>query len=139
MSSAPSKVRSTGVTLWYSGACNMTIRHLLVPLVIAFAGAASADAPAPKASSRIQITVTTSGFNPDTISVPAKKPVTLVFTRKTDSTCAKSVILTMDDGKKVEHALPLDKPVEVVATFPKAGKLSYACSMDMIKGVIVVQ
>ncbi len=46
---------------------------------------------------------------------------------------------SLDDGKKIERALPLDKPVEIAATFPKAGRLGYACSMDMAKGVIVVQ
>ena len=132
--------RRVGVTLWFRGAyIHMKIRTLLIPLAIVFAGAASADSPAPKAASRIDIAVTTSGFNPDNISVPAKKPVTLVFTRKTDSTCAKSVVLTMDDGKKIERDLPLDKPVELAVTFPKAGKLGYACSMDMAKGIVVVQ
>jgi plastocyanin len=132
--------RPLGVTLWSRGAyIHMKLRTLLVPIAIVFAGAASADTPAPKAPSRIEITVTKSGFNPDNIAVPAKKPVTLVFTRKTESTCAKSVVLTTGDGKKVERALPLDKPVELAVTFEKAGKLTYACSMDMIKGVVVVQ
>ena len=62
-----------------------------------------------------------------------------MVTRKTDQTCAKSVVLTLDDGKTVERDLPLNKPVELAVTFPKAGKLGYACSMDMAKGVIVVQ
>lgn len=35
--------------------------------------------------------------------------------------------------------LRLDKPVEIAATFPKAGKLGYACGMDMIKGTITVE
>ena len=48
-------------------------------------------------------------------------------------------MVTLDDGKKIERDLPLDKPVEIAVTFPKAGKLGYACSMDMTKGVIVVQ
>ncbi len=89
--------------------------------------------------SKIQISVTEKGFEPESVEVPSGKPVTLVFTRKTDKTCAKEVILTMDDGKKIEKALPLDTPVELAATFPKAGKLGYACGMDMIKGTIVVQ
>jgi plastocyanin domain-containing protein len=117
----------------------MKFRNLLFPAAILFAGAASADAPKAKDTSRIESSVTTRGFDPDEINVPAKKPITLVFTRKTDQTCTKSVVLTLEDGKKVEKDLPLDKPVEVAVTFPKAGKLSYACSMDMAKGVIVVQ
>ena len=64
--------------------------------------------------------------------------MTLVFTRKTDQTCTKSVVIKLGDGNKLERDLPLDKPVEIAMTFPKAGKLGYACSMDMAKGIIVV-
>lgn len=113
----------------------MQIRLLLL-LALVFGGSAFAEAPATK---RIEIAVTTHGFDPNEITVPAKKPLTLVFTRKTDQTCTKSVVLTLDDGKKIERELPLDKPVEVAVTFPKAGKLGYACSMNMSKGIIVVQ
>lgn len=108
-------------------------------LALVCGGTALADAPSTKPTTRIEISVTTHGFDPDEIKVPAKKPVTLVFTRKTDQTCTKSVVLTLEDGKKVERALPLDKPVELAVTFPKAGKLGYACSMNMTKGIIVVQ
>jgi plastocyanin domain-containing protein len=116
----------------------MTLRSLLIMFAFV-AGSASADCGPKKNTSRIEIAVTTRGFDPDNISVPAKKPVTLVFTRKTDATCTRSVVITMDDGKKLEKELPLDKAVEVAVTFPKAGKLTYACSMDMVKGIIVVQ
>lgn len=116
----------------------MTIRTLLACLAVTLAGGVAAGTP-PKSTSRIEITVTKAGFAPDDISVPAKKPVSLVFTRKTDATCIKTVVLTMDDGKKLERELPLDKPVEVAVTFAKAGKLTYACGMNMAKGVIVVR
>ena len=112
----------------------MNLRTLLIPL--AFGTAANAE---PAAKTRIEITVTRSGFEPANISVPANKPVTLVFTRKTDGTCAKRVVVNVGDGKQLERDLPLDKPVELAVTFPRAGTLAYACSMDMVKGVIVVQ
>jgi plastocyanin domain-containing protein len=105
-------------------------------LLAGLAAQVSADKAKPP---RFEVSVTTKGFEPDAITVPARTPVVLVFTRKTDATCTKSVVLTLDDGKKVERELPLGKPVELEVTFPKAGKLGYACSMDMTKGVIVVQ
>ena len=112
----------------------------LIPVMLSFGLVAPAIADAPtKKPARIEVSVTKRGFDPDSITVPAKQPVTLVFTRKTDETCTKSVVLTLDDGKKIERVLPLDKPVEIAMTFPKAGKLGYSCSMDMAKGVIVVQ
>ncbi|HEY4179996.1 MAG TPA: cupredoxin domain-containing protein [Kofleriaceae bacterium] len=88
---------------------------------------------------RVDIKVTEKGFEPGNINVPAKKPVTLVFTRKTEETCTKSVVISLDDGKKIERELPLDKPVEIAVTFPRAGHLAYACSMNMNKGTIVVE
>ena len=114
----------------------MKLLYLLIPLTLC--ATAVADPPAKKPA-RVEIAVTKRGFEPDEIKVPAREPVTLVFTRKTDQTCTKVVVITLDDGKKLERDLPLDKPVEVAVTFPKAGKLGYACSMDMSKGVIVVQ
>lgn len=117
----------------------MTMTKLLTFLIpTALAGSAMADAPA-KNPSRIEVSVTKRGFNPESINVPANKLVTLVFTRKTEQTCAKSVVLTTNDGKKIERELPLDKPVEIAITFPKAGKLDYACGMDMARGTIVVE
>ncbi len=108
-----------------------------VLLVLALGGIALADAP--KSDSRIAITVSRRGFEPGDIAVPAKKPITLVFTRTTDATCAKSVIVMVDDKTTIEKPLPLDKAVEIPVTFPKPGKLSYGCSMDMVKGTITVQ
>ena len=111
------------------------ILALAFPFVLA-ATVARAEAPRPK---RYEIAVTTSGFEPGSITVPAKTPVTLVFTRKTDQTCTKAIVVTVDEGKTIERELPLDKPVEIMATFPKAGTLGYACSMHMNKGTIIVQ
>jgi plastocyanin domain-containing protein len=108
----------------------------LVALALSLVFGLTAYAEAPR---RIAIQVTRRGFDPAEIKVPAKTPVTLVFTRKTDATCAKTIVLTLDDGKKIERALPLDTPVEIAATFPKAGTLGYACTMNMTKGTIVVQ
>ena len=99
----------------------------------------TATSSKPADSARFDIKVTENGFEPADVAVPAGKPVTLVFERKTDQTCAKQVVLTMDDGKNIEKQLPLNTPVELAATFPKAGKLGYACGMDMIKGTITVQ
>ncbi len=117
------------------------MKHLFLAITLsfAFAGSASADAPTARPVPRIAVAVTKQGFDPDSITVPAKQPVTLVFTRKTDQTCTKSIVVTLDGGKTIERELPLDKPVEIAVTFPKAGKLGYACSMNMSKGIIVVQ
>ena len=121
----------------------MKLPAILLSLLVA--SVALADAPAPKpatpaesAPMRIEIQVTRSGYEPGYVKVPAKKPVSLVFTRKTEHTCTKSIVLSVGDGKKIEKELPLDTPVQFDVTFAKAGKLGFACAMDHNKGVIVV-
>jgi plastocyanin domain-containing protein len=127
----------------------MKTTYLLATVVsVALIGSACADKkkeqptpakPVAASAKRFDVTVTENGFDPDKLTVPAAQPVTLVFTRKTDQTCVKKVILDLGDGKKEERELPLDKPVEIAATFPKAGQLRYACGMDMMSGTLTVQ
>lgn len=95
-------------------------------------------APSTPAGERVAISVTEKGFEPENISVPSGKPVTLVFTRRTDSTCAREVVIPLD-GQKIEKKLPLNEAVAVEVTFPKAGQITYGCGMDMFKGVVTVQ
>ncbi|HSN25885.1 MAG TPA: cupredoxin domain-containing protein [Kofleriaceae bacterium] len=108
-------------------------------ICLALVAGCSKNTPPAAAKAPYEIDVTEKGFEPADLPVPAGKPVTLVFNRKTDETCAKKIVLDMGDGNKVEKDLPLNKPVEIATTFPKAGKLSYACGMDMMKGTITVQ
>ena len=88
---------------------------------------------APADGARFDVAVTEKGFEPDDVAVPAGRPVTLIFHRETEATCAKQVVLELD-GKKIEKELPLHQQVEVAVTFAKAGKLTYACGMDMVHG-----
>lgn len=100
--------------------------------------ACSKTTSTPTPPSHVDITVTEKGFEPRDVSVPAGVPVTIIFKRTTDKTCATDVVV--DTGtEKIQKALPLNTPVEIAATFPKAGKLGYACGMNMMKGTITVQ
>ena len=115
----------------------MTKLLMCIPFLLAACSKDPEAKPAPKPP--YQIAVTEKGFEPADLAVPAGKPITLVFDRKTDQTCAKQIVLDTGDGKKIQKDLPLNTPVEIAATFPKAGKLSYACGMDMMKGTLTVQ
>ena len=66
------------------------------------------------------------------------KPVTLRFTRTVERTCATEVAFE-HDGKRELVELPLDKPVNLTITFKTAGRITYACGMNMFKGTIVVR
>ncbi len=110
---------------------------IITLLAIALGGStAAADEKRPR---RIELAVTEKGFTPDKVAVKKGEPVLLVFTRKTDKTCTKEVVIQLDDKQKIEKKLPLDKAVEVAVTFGKPGELTYACGMNMDKGVIRVQ
>lgn len=94
--------------------------------------------PRPPAPRRVAVIVTDAGFEPGDVTVPVGKPVILAFHRKTDRTCATEVVMTVD-GTRIEKKLPLDEVVELPITFRTAGKVTYACAMDMIRGTITVR
>jgi plastocyanin domain-containing protein len=86
----------------------------------------------------VTIDVTGAGFVPAPVKVKVKanQPVKLVVTRKTDRTCATEIVIK-DYG--INKPLPLNQPVEIRFTPTKPGKVRYACAMDMIAGVIIVE
>jgi plastocyanin domain-containing protein len=103
------------------------------------ATSAAPAAAAPPADGKIAVTVTEKGFEPDGIKVKKGTPYTFTFTRKTDSTCAKEVVMQLGGGKSIEKKLPLDEAVTFEATFADAGDLKYACGMDMVTGTVHVE
>lgn len=89
------------------------------------------------AGARLDVTVTPDGFivaKPRTLK--AGQPVTLVVTRTTDKTCAKDIVLK-EFG--ISKALPLNQTVEVTFVPKKAGKVHFACAMDMVGGDLQVE
>lgn len=98
----------------------------------------AAGAKAKKGAEKLDVAITEKGFEPDMLEVKKGQPVELVFTRKTDKTCIKEVIL--DTGSaKVQKPLPLNKPVTIKTKFTKAGDLKYVCNMNMFSGTVKVQ
>ena len=114
-------------------------RVLVLVLLAAACGSHSDHAPAPKAdATHVPITVTATGFEPAKVSVKQGVATTLIFTRTSDDTCAKSVVIDTGAGT-IQRDLPLGPPVEIAATFPGAGDLRYQCGMSMVSGTISVQ
>jgi plastocyanin domain-containing protein len=112
---------------------NRTLRTLLTAATL-FGAAGTAAAGSPRT---VQISVTEQGFEPTPISVKKGEPLKLVITRKTDKTCAKSVVF---DEPKLKKALPLNEPVEITFTPSKTGELKYGCAMGkMVEGVLKVE
>lgn len=117
------------------------IRRMIASMLLltAAATAASAGGDAKPKPRQIDISVTEAGFEPTKVFVSKGEEVTLAFTRKTDKTCAKDVVVYVNDKDKVTKALPLNQAVKIGVAFSKSGELRYACGMDMYGGVIVVQ
>jgi plastocyanin domain-containing protein len=109
--------------------------------VVALAWSAGSLSAEPHKHAKLQeqvvtIEVTAEGFVPAQVKVKAGQPVKLVVTRKTDRTCAKEIVIK-DFG--VNKPLPLNQPVEITFTPTRPGQVRYACGMDMIAGVILVE
>jgi plastocyanin domain-containing protein len=84
----------------------------------------------------IHIDVTDQGFVPAEAKLRSGQPTTLVFTRKTEQTCATEVVIA-DLG--VRRLLPMGQPVRIEVPAGRTGTLSYACGMDMVKGQVSIQ
>jgi RND family efflux transporter MFP subunit len=85
----------------------------------------------------VRIEVTGPAFVPDRIELTAGQPTRLVFTRRTDRTCATEVRIP---GLGVEETpLPLNEPVAIDLTPSETGDYTFACAMDMIEGTILVK
>ncbi len=82
----------------------------------------------------IPINVNDEGYDPAKIAAKPGEKLELVFTRLSKSACAEQV--KVNDGPVTE--LPLEVPVKIAVTAPPSGEVRFACGMDMMTGVIVV-
>jgi plastocyanin len=83
----------------------------------------------------IELSVTEEGFVPSRVKAKMGEKVRLVVTRKTDSTCAKELVIK-DYG--IQRPLPLDRAVTVELTPATSGEIRYACGLDHVAGVLFV-
>lgn len=101
----------------------------------AAAKAEKAEAKPAVAARHVKVGVTESGFEPNNIPAKAGEKLVLDITRVTDDTCATSIVIP---DQKVKVELPLNKEVAVPVDAGKAGRIAFACPMNMITGAIVV-
>ncbi len=84
----------------------------------------------------VELAVTGDGFVPAQVRVRKGEPLRLAITRKVERTCATEIVVK-DYG--IEQPLPLGKTVYVEFTPARSGSVRYACGMDMIGGVLIVE
>jgi plastocyanin domain-containing protein len=82
----------------------------------------------------VPIHVVKEGYRPDKITARPGEKLELVFTRVEDTACGEQIKVA--DGKVLD--LPLNQPVKVPLTMPESGEVRFACGMDMMTGVVVV-
>lgn len=97
--------------------------------------ATSAPADA-RAIQTAKILVTAKGFEPARVSLKAGSPARLTFLRTTDKTCGTEVVFP---SLNIKRALPLNEPVAIDFTPAKRADVAFACGMNMLEGVVVVQ
>ncbi len=112
--------------LWFAGCDREPAKHKPAP--------PAAPTVASDGTRSIPINVTDDGYAPAKIGARPGERLELVFTRKTKSACASQI--TIAGGPVTD--LPLDQPVTIAVTAPPSGEVRFACGMDMMTGVVVV-
>ncbi len=86
-----------------------------------------------KSDTHPTIIVSTTGYDPDTVTVPAGQPVTLTFNAPGKLSCT-SLLRIPKLG--IEKTLTLSSSTDIQATFPTAGSYTFTCGMGMFSGTI---
>lgn len=85
----------------------------------------------------VNITVDSTGYHPDTVTLKAGVPARLVFNRKTESFCAWQVQIPAFDVPPTD--LPLNEDHAVAFTPTESGTYTFTCGMGMLKGTVLVE
>lgn len=76
------------------------------------------------------------GYKPGAASVKAGTPVAITFNLKSDAGCGNAIALP---AAKWSKTLKVGESATVVYTPTKTGNLKFACSMDMMRGTLLVK
>jgi cobalt-zinc-cadmium efflux system membrane fusion protein len=100
------------------------------------ATASKPEAPGPATLQTARVTVSDQGYEPAKVSVRAGVPARITVVRTSDKTCGTEIVFP---SLNIRQQLPLNQPVEIDFTPDKAGEVSFACGMNMLRGIVVVQ
>ena len=96
-------------------------------------------ASTPSGATQVQeakVTVTDSSFEPQQLTLRAGVPARLTFIRTSAKTCATAVVFA---SLNIRRDLPLHQPVVIEFTPDSTGEIAFACGMNMMRGIVVVQ
>jgi membrane fusion protein, heavy metal efflux system len=100
------------------------------------AGGVAASSGPDRAIQSVTVVVNEQRFEPAKVSLRAGRRVRITFVRTTDKTCGTEVVFP---SLNIKRALPLNEPVAIEFTPAKTGDIAFACGMNMLKGVVIVQ
>lgn len=98
--------------------------------------ASSSDGRSNEAAQTAKVVVNEQGFEPAKVSLRAGMPARITFVRTTEKTCGTEVVFP---SLNIKRALPLNQSVQIEFTPSTTGEIAFACGMNMLKGVMVVE
>jgi hypothetical protein len=84
----------------------------------------------------IRIRVTSHGYEPAKLDIPADQAIEIAFTRDSSANCGAEVIFPAPGIRK---ALPLGQTVVVKLPAQPAGEISFSCGMGMYRGMMIAR
>ncbi len=107
-----------------------------VPFIVKVApGEAKSVKAANVPAGATQVTVSSKGYEPSSISVKKGQPVKLAFYRADGDNCGGEVVFAKQNIRK---KLAVGDTVLVEFTPTEPGEIAFACGMDMLRGKLVV-
>lgn len=108
---------------------------LLSAVAVAVMNAGCDKKPSALPAGAVAVTADDKGFTPSSVTFKKGAPASIVFTRTTDDTCAKEVVIP---DLHVTKDLPKNQPVAIEIPTDSAKTLTFQCGMGMYKSQIVV-
>jgi RND family efflux transporter MFP subunit len=98
--------------------------------------ASSSSGPGHETLQTAKVVVSEQGYEPEKLTLRAGTPARITFVRTTDKTCGTEVVFP---ALNIKRALPLNEAVVIDFTPGKSGEIAFACGMDMLRGLVVVE
>jgi membrane fusion protein, heavy metal efflux system len=98
--------------------------------------ASSSEERSNEAAQTAKVVVNEQGYEPAKLTFRAGTLARITFVRTTDKTCGTEVVFP---SLNIKRALPLNQAVTIEFTPAKTGEIAFACGMNMLKGVVVVE
>lgn len=96
----------------------------------------SAASPVSKSTTGLRVDVSSTGFSPSRLVVPANRKTTVAFRRADAQNCANEVVFP---SLGIRRKLPPGQTVTIDLPPSAAGELHFACGMGMFQGAVLVQ